>query len=470
MNAPYLRIESRQQQTLSPWLQRAVRLLQLSSLDFAQEVRELMLRNPFLDGLDDDAEAQAAEEPSPPDAADDDAAAEAARDDEYDPWSGEGGGAARIESGDETSALELVPAVPTLAEHLHAQLNLLRLPWRELVLARAIVESLDDDGYLRTELAELARLPLLAPPPEADELHLALTRVQSLDPAGVAARSLAECLRLQLPKIDDAAEREAARRLLELDLALLTRRDCRPLAARLRVDPAVLAAAHQRIRRFDPRPGSRFGGVQTQYIVPDVIVRKSGRRWVARLNPRVMPRLRLNEGYAQVFQRHRSGRHDEMASQLQEARWTLQNLQQRFDTILAVARAITERQQQFLDYGPMAMKPLMLREIAEVVGVHESTVCRATHNKYMATPAGVFELKYFFSRGVPTGSGGSASPTAIKGLVREMIEAEDPAAPLSDAEISRQLARQGLPLVRRTVTKYRQAMRIEVAERRRQSL
>ncbi|MFO1287682.1 MAG: hypothetical protein U1F25_14010 [Rubrivivax sp.] len=293
--------------------------------------------------------------------------------------------------------------------------------------------------------------------------------MQSLDPPAPAA-SLAECLRLQLPKIEDAAEREAARGCSN-STSRSARRDCRPLAARLGACRGSGAPPRTSASAASTRAsGSRFGGAQTQYIVPDVIVRKSGRRWVARLNPRIMPRLRLNESYAQVFQRHRNGHHDELASQLAEARWTLANLQQRFDTILAVARAITERQHQFLDYGPMAMKPLMLREIAEVVGVHESTVRRAAHNKYMATPVGVFELKYFFSRGVPTGSGGSASPTAIKGLVREMIEAEDPAAPLSDAEISRQLARQGLPLVRRTVTKYRQAMRIEVAERRRQML
>jgi RNA polymerase sigma-54 factor len=204
-----------------------------------------------------------------------------------------------------------------------------------------------------------------------------------------------------------------------------------------------------------------------QYVTPDVIVRKVRGQWTAVLNEAIVPKVRLNRGYAEMFKQHRNAEHAELGAHLQEARWTVRNVEQRFSTILAVAQAILKRQHRFLAYGAMAMKPLALREIAQEVGVHESTVSRVTNNKYMATPCGVYELKYFFSRGLATASGGECSPTAIRGLIQEIIAAESPAHPLSDVEIARQLTMQGLQVARRTVTKYRQLMKIEPAERRR---
>jgi RNA polymerase sigma-54 factor len=204
-----------------------------------------------------------------------------------------------------------------------------------------------------------------------------------------------------------------------------------------------------------------------QYVTPDVIARKVRGRWTAVLNDAVVPRVRLNRNYAELFQRFRGAQHAELGAHLQEARWTVRNMELRFTTILGVARAILERQQHFLAYGAMAMKPLALREIAQEVGVHESTVSRVTNNKFMATPCGVFELKYFFSRGLATAGGGECSPTAIRGLIREMIAAEAPGRPLSDVDLARQLDGQGLKVARRTVTKYRQLLRIDPAERRR---
>jgi RNA polymerase sigma-54 factor len=221
------------------------------------------------------------------------------------------------------------------------------------------------------------------------------------------------------------------------------------------------------IRRLDPRPGWRFGAPNVQYLTPDVIVKKIRGEWTASLNPAIVPKVRLNHVYAEMFQRNRSTQHTELAAHLQEARWTISNVAQRFATILSVAEAIVKRQKHFLEYGALAMKPLGLREIADEVGVHESTVSRVTNNKYMATPLGVFELKYFFSRAMVTASGGKCSATAIRGLIKDMIAAERPEAPLSDAEIARQLARQGLVVARRTVTKYRQILKIEAVERRR---
>ena len=222
-----------------------------------------------------------------------------------------------------------------------------------------------------------------------------------------------------------------------------------------------------RIRRFDPRPGWRFGTAHIHYLKPDVIVKKVRGQWVASLNPSIVPKVRLNHVYAEMFQRHRTAHNAELSGHLQEARWTVSNVEQRFATILSVAQAIVKRQAHFLDYGPMAMKPLGLREIADEVGLHESTVSRVTNNKYMSTPLGVFELKYFFSRAMTTASGGEFSGTAIRGLIKDMIAAEKPTDPLSDAEIARLLAKQGLVVARRTVTKYRQLLGIEPVDRRR---
>lgn len=474
MNETQLRPEHRQQQTLSPRLQRAVRLLQLSSLDFAHEVHDLLGRNPFLESDDEDHDlalasapaTEAGEAPPPADAALPPPVDESGPEREL--WSADGNRARPLDGG-EGLGMDGMAADVSLTEHLHSQLNVLRLPWRDLVLARAVVESLDDDGYLRCELAELGALAGVVPDPDAEELQIALRRVQALDPAGVAARSVPECLLLQLAKIECPVERELAASILRNHVPALAARDISGLARSLGARAAQVAAVCERIRGLDPRPGWRVGSGGIEYITPDVIVKKRGGAWVVNLNPSIVPRLRLNQDYAELFQRHRSAQHGEMAAHLQEARWTLHNVQQRFSTILSVAQAIINRQQHFLDYGPMAMKPLGLREIAQVVGIHESTVCRVTNNKYMATPAGTFELKYFFSRGMTSTAGGSFSPTAIKGLVRDMIAAEDPTVPLSDAEIARQLARQGLPMARRTVTKYRQGMRIEVAERRRKT-
>jgi RNA polymerase sigma-54 factor len=239
------------------------------------------------------------------------------------------------------------------------------------------------------------------------------------------------------------------------------------LARRLQADPAEVQAACAAIRRFDPRPGWRFGAPTVQYVTPDVLVKKVRGRWVATLNEAVVPRVRVNRNYADLFRAHRSAGDAELGAHLQEARWTVRNVEQRFSTILSVSQAILERQQHFLAYGAMAMKPLALRDIAEEVGVHESTVSRVTNNKFMATPCGVFELKYFFSRGLATNSGSGCSPTAIRSLIAEMIAAESAESPLSDVELARSLCSQGFQVARRTVTKYRQLMRIEPVERRR---
>ena len=476
--------DTRQVQALSPRFQHAVRLLQLSSMDFAATVRDVLGQNPFLeiedgvaegegadvDALDgDSAEALAsAETPFDDHAMSSDAEGLADdRGDDRDLWLVEGSSSQRQAGDGDVSALDLMAVDLPLNAHLNAQLDLQPLATRELWMARAIVESLDDDGYLRTPLAELCELVPLNPPVDAAEMQTALQRVQALDPAGVGARSVAECLTLQLPAIECPLLRGLAERIVTEHLTLLATRDVNALARALGEPALRVQQACDRIRRFDPRPGWRFSSIRTAYVVPDVVVKKVRGEWRVQLNPAVIPRVRLNQVYAALFKRHRSTANADMAGHLQEARWTVKNVEQRFSTILDVAEAIVKRQRHFLEFGPMAMKPMGLKEIADELGIHESTVSRVTNNKFIATPSGVFELKHFFSRVMVTANGSACSGTAIRGLLKDLIAAEAPDAPLSDAEITRQLAQQGLVVARRTVTKYRQLLRIDAVGRRR---
>lgn len=470
-----IRQQQRQTQTLSPRLQQAVRLLQMSSLDFAAMVRDTLSQNPFLEAEEsDDGESLSGEAPAETSLLGDmdDAPAMAdttddGRDGDRDLWQAEVGAGLRRADDGEMSAMEMMAVETSLNTHLHGQLNVLPLPDRDLMLARVMVESLDDDGYLRTPLEELISVPGLDPEPSLQEMQIALRHVQALEPAGVAARSVGECLLLQMPAIVCPDMRALATTIVEQHLPALAARDINGLARHLGESPARVEEVCDRIRRLDPRPGWRFGAEQVAYVVPDVIVKKVRGQWTVQLNPAVVPKVRLNQVYANLFQRHRNAQNTEMGTHLQEARWTLRNVEQRFSTILDVAEAIVRRQKNFFEYGTMAMKPLGLKEIADEVGIHESTVSRVTNNKYMSTPIGVFELKYFFSRAMVSANGSACSGTAIRGLIKDIIEAEDPDHPLSDAEITRQLGQQGLMMARRTVTKYRQMLKIEAVERRR---
>ena len=495
MTSMDFRAEHRQSQTqtLSPRLQHAVRLLQMSSLDFAAVVQDTLCRNPFLEseegdggdegdgpalplpGYDADERGDPDERgllPEPSDAAGvgnetDDRGRDEDSSSDRDLWQADGGSGVRRSEDGEMSALDMMAVETKLNTHLHNQLNLLHLTPRDLDCARTVIESLDDDGYLRTPLESLLDVAELDPAATLAEMQIALKRVQSLEPAGVGARDVAECLLLQLPGIDCPQMQGLARLIVSEHLPALASRDVAGLARRLGETPARVEAVCDRIRRLDPRPGWRLGSSHVAYVVPDVVVKKLRGQWVVQLNPAVVPRVRLNQVYAKLFQRHRTAKNAELGAHLHEARWTVRNVEQRFTTIVDVAEAIVQRQKHFLEYGAMAMKPLGLKEIAEAVGVHESTVSRVTNNKYMSTPNGVFELKYFFSRAMVTASGSACSGTAIRGLIHDMISAEKPEQPLSDAEITRQLAQQGLVVARRTVTKYRQMLKFEAVERRR---
>ena len=438
-----VKLDTRQTEKLTPRMQYAVRLLQLSSLDYEQELHDIAIRNPFLDVEESESLASSALPPT-----------------------SSGRTMQDHSSGTQTLMLDAVVADVCLRQHLRSQANLLPLSERDRVLVWAVIESLDDDAYLRLDLAEIADMADLDPPADACEMSTALKLVQSFEPAGVGARDVVECLLLQI-KNGENAHRELIRRIVTDHLDRLAQGDLAGLARRLECPAAEVEAACDAVRRLDPRPGWRFGKSDVLFIQPDVVAAKVRGIWTVQLNPASVPPLTLNQAYAETFRQHRKVQHAALGSCLQEARWAIRNAEQRFSTILAVAQAIERRQHGFFEHGPLAMKPLALREIADEVGVHESTVCRVTHNKYMATPAGLIELKRFFSRPVAMDGGGTCSPMAVRGLVQEIIGAENPTRPLSDAEVARRLARQGLTVARRTVTKYRQMLNIPAVEQRR---
>jgi RNA polymerase sigma-54 factor len=302
-----------------------------------------------------------------------------------------------------------------------------------------------------------------------EELAIALQHLQHFEPAGVGARSPGECLCLQLRNLKQTEADEAVRRLAfeiaEKHLELLASRDYTRLKSATGADEEALRGAQRLIQALNPRPGAAFAKVEARYVIPDVIVRKSRNVWRATLNPDAMPRLRINRLYAELAAGARSGGAG-ISSQLQEARWLIKNVQQRFDTILRVSQAIVDRQRHFLEHGEVAMRPLVLREIAQVLGLHESTISRVTTQKFMATPRGTFELKYFFGSHVATEAGGAASSTAIRALIKQLVSAEDAKAPLSDARISQILGEQGIVVARRTIAKYRESLQIPPVNQR----
>lgn len=467
-------LQARQVQApiFSPRLQQAVRLLQMSSQEYAQALRDAAELNPFLE-IDPSAqeghESIAETLPAATDAAADIEAAAAFDRITAAPASGD-----RHLSHDESfDLMQRVPLPDSLRAHLHGQLGVLRISAREMAFARAVVEALDDDGYLRISLEDVAAALGETGADAERELRTALRRVQALEPAGVAARSVAECLCLQLEAASvhanepDTGARRLARRMLEAHIGLLATHDVGKLAKALDAAPQEVQCAIDCIRRLNPHPGWQFGETEARVVIPDVTVKKVRGTWRTSLNASALPRVKVNSAYAQLLEKHGAGQCAAMKECLEQARWMVGSVSQRASTILDVARAIVARQKMFFEHGPLAMKPLGLREIAEEVGVHPSTVSRTVHNKYMATPAGVFELQHFFSRGLEHAAGGASAPVALQGLIRELIAVEKPVAPLSDAALARQLAQQGFRIARRTVTKYRQSMNIDPFERRR---
>jgi RNA polymerase sigma-54 factor len=442
-----------QQQQVTPRLQQSVKLLLMSTLEFQQHLQQQLELNPFLEC--DESELDAVDEA----ATDEDADAvddEAGDDSEGPPADG-----ASAAGNGEASACSAAPS--SLQDYLRAQLAGLRVDEHQRRVIEAVIQDLDEDGYLRDSREEIEAALGIA----IDECdwNCAVGHVQSLEPVGVGARDLRECLLLQLAHVTDGAGALLARTLVTEHFDTLAERDWPGLCEATGASRDALRLAIETIRGLEPRPARVFADDATRYAVPDVHVVKRRGRWTVALNRAIVPPVRLNTMHIDVVKRHRADC-PELCDQLREARWTLKNIAQRLQTIEQVAAAIVARQAAFFDYGPIALKPMQLADIAREVGVHESTVSRVTTGKYMSTPFGTLELKYFFSRGLPDCEKGPAA-TAIRRLVEETLHGEDRSLPLSDAEIARRLRRQGLSIARRTVTKYRQQMGIAAVETRR---
>lgn len=486
--------------TMTPQLQQAIKLLQLSTLDLQREIQEALDSNLMLETAEDgeavgvapgeDAEprrtmegredatvrtdAEHMPDELPTDAAwgdtfDSDGAADTLGQGESLNIGelGASGGGQRPDGAGEHDLFASQSRPQTLHDHLDWQLNLAHLEPRDRAIAEAIIDAVDADGYLRLDLAELPMI-LGVPDLEPDEVEAVLHLVQSFDPVGVAARDPRECLLLQLRQVPVHHPRRApAIAICEHHFAALARNDLDELRRHTRLDEDGLREALRLIRSMHPRPGALVTELRPEYIIPDVFVRKHDGRWQVELNPETTPKLRVNAGYADLIRRaDQTADNLCLKSHLQEARWFIKSLTSRNDTVLRVATKIVELQQAFFDHGEEAMRPLVLRDVADSLGLHESTVSRVTTQKYMYTPRGTFEFKYFFSSHVATAAGGECSSTAIRAFIRKLVAAETPHRPLSDSRIADILSEQGINVARRTVAKYREAMGIPPSNER----
>jgi RNA polymerase sigma-54 factor len=471
MLKPSLQLKLGQQLTMTPQLQQAIRLLQLPALELQAHIRELLESNVMLEPVEeaepigplDGAEAPASE-PAPAESSD--SQVEIVDDNwgEHD-----AGPSENTWNGDDDRQQELADASgQTLQEHILWQLELAHLDPRSLAVARAIVDAINDDGYLTESLEEIANT--LKPEIEvaAADVEAVLKRVQQLDPSGVAARSVGECIELQLkqlepqtPGLDVAIEiaRHHLERVAEREISLLRRE--------LRTTEEELAAALLLVRSCHPRPGAMVGSGSAEYVVPDVFVRRTEHGWAVEINAATLPRVRLNASYASLI--GRSSSHASMRAQLQEARWLLKSLEIRNETLMKVARSIVERQVAFLERGEEHMRPMILKDIAEAVQMHESTISRVTSGKYLHTPRGVFELRYFFSSQVESADGSGTSSTAIRAKIKKLVREESAEDPLSDGRIAELLSSEGIPVARRTVAKYRESLGIAPSNERKRA-
>ena len=471
-----LQLRLSQHLTLTPQLQLSIRLLQLSTQELDQEIEGYLRDNPLLErdeAMSDMSEsaaqlsmaAGAAGEYEQTAAPANDGADSASDGDQQENEMLSGlpemsYGSAREDGGDDNDYPQTASDAPTLREHLLGQIALLKLPDRDRTLVSLLIDTLNEDGYITQSLEEVQEMLPAELCVEEEELTIALRHLQHLDPAGVGARSLGECLVLQLNALPAATPYcDRAVEVVSHHLDALASRDYVKLKRALRCDEDGLRAVQKLITSLNPKPGRDFAADEIRYVIPDVNVSKIKGLWVASLNRDAMPKLRVNRMYADILGRSR-GSSQQLSGQLQEAKWLIKNVQQRFDTILRVSQAIVDRQRNFLEHGAVAMRPLVLREIAETLELHESTVSRVTTNKYMRTPRGIFELKFFFGSHVGTDAGGAASSTAIRALIKQLVSAENSRKPLSDSQISSILGQQGMVVARRTVAKYRESLQI----------
>jgi RNA polymerase sigma-54 factor len=475
MLKPALQLKLGQQLTMTPQLQQAIRLLQLPVLELQAQVQEALESNVMLEAEEDEQVELASLDQPAPQGEDDDSGDEPAATEEVsvemeDPWteastpSGEG----RAPDDDDRPLDVADERERDLHQHLIWQLEVSRLDPRQVWIGEAIVDALNEDGYLTESMADIAASLSVDLPVTGEEVEQVLAFIQTLDPTGVGARTLSECICLQLAQLEAGTPgRELALTLARDHLQTVAAHDLKVLHESLGADEDELHVALALIRGCNPHPGSAFAGATPEYIVPDVFVHRTEQGWTVEVNPGSVPRLRVNQDYASVVSR--SGDYASLRAQLQEARWLIRSLEIRKDTLLRVARTIVQRQAAFLDRGEEAMQPMILRDVAEAVGMHESTISRVTTGKYMLTPRGIYEFRYFFSSHVAGADGEDVSSVAIRARIRKLIADEDSTRPLSDAQLAQVLSGEGVKVARRTVAKYREALGLASSGDRRQA-
>lgn len=458
MLKPSLQLKLGQTLTMTPQLQQAIRLLQLPVLDLSAQIQEALEENIMLE-MEDLPEAPRTSDETTAEV-ETIKAEETWQSSSMDRiqdggWNGEG--RPSNEYADESGQ--------SLREHLLWQLELDDFSPRETLIAEALIDAINDDGYLSADFTDIKACAGTNAEFTDDEVELALNKVQRFDPVGVAARSLSECIVLQLSQLEEQTPgRTLAIKLAQSHLDLVANQEYAELRRSLRASEQDLEEALALVRGCHPKPGLAVSPAAPQYIVPDVFVRKIDNRWQVEISSSGIPRLTVNQKYAQMLRGN--GDHSVLRSQLQEARWLVRSLEIRNETLLKVASCIVARQTDFLEKGDEAMKPLVLRDVADEIGMHESTISRVTTNKYMHTPRGVFEFKYFFSSHLSTTDGEDQSSTSVRAKIRKLIGAENPAKPLSDSKIAKLLEAEGINVARRTVAKYREAMRIASSSER----
>jgi len=464
--------------TLTPQLKQSIQLLQLSTLELNQEISRIVQENPLLELDEGDnhvefgAEGQDVSLESPDSSvatkADGFQDGEENMETPYD-WSDDSlhpdpepfFETRRHNEEHDPDYSRLISKSVSLREHLLMQISLRQCCERKKKIIELLVDCLDDDGYFTQDMEELARLLPAELNISIADLESALTCIQQLDPLGVGARNLQECLSIQLSALPDTTPlREETLKLVNAHLESVAAKNFTLLRKVLNCDEACLQSIYRLITQLNPKPGDNFNATTARYVTPDVIVIKSDNGWEVQLNPDAAPRVRVNHLYADILKQNRDHATQSLRDQLKEARWLIRNIDQRMLTILRVSQAIIECQQAFLEHGETAVRPLVMREIAEVLELHESTISRITTQKYIWTPHGIFELKYFFGSHIPAETGEMHSAIAIRGLIKQLIQNEDHKKPLSDSKISQMLAQQGIVVARRTVAKYREFMHI----------
>jgi len=478
MLKPALQLKLGQQLTMTPQLQQAIRLLQLPVLELQAQVQEALETNVMLEVEEEEQiDLASIDQPAPQgegQGEEDEREREETEEvvvEMEDPWaeSSTPSGDGRAQDDDDRPLEFTDERSRDLHQHLIWQLEVSRLDPRQVWIGEAIVDALNDDGYLTESPADIARsLSTDLPVSEAD-VEEVLAFVQTLDPTGVGARTASECICLQLAQLDAGTPgRDLAVRIAQDHLQAVADRDMAQLRRSCEPDEDALLEALALIRACNPRPGSAFESAQPEYIVPDVFVRRTEQGWSVEINPASVPRLKVNQGYASLVSR--SADFATLRAQLQEARWLIRSLEIRNDTLIKVARSIVQRQSAFLEQGDEAMQPMILRDIAEAVAMHESTISRVTTGKYMHTPRGIYEFRYFFSSHVSGADGEDVSSVAIRARIRKLIADEDQGKPLSDAQLAEVLSREGIKVARRTVAKYREALGLASSSERRQAM